>query len=182
MSYCSSPSILTFLPTNNYHLPDVPKMTFLKLQIASLTPWHTLPELGHTSHSSSPGKTISSTGKKSHHLLPYSKSSKVLKKWWGEKSKPPTFLNDIEGKVWRKSTKMWTTVHVKNLTEYCQADSPGWYVFLSGKKFLRNLQLENFPSEAPFSSNLHHLTSTQDQNQLLTDVLNYTVLGLSDMY
>lgn len=46
-----------------------------------------------------------------------------------------------------------------------------------GEKGEGNLQLENFPSEAAFSSNLYHLTSTRDQSQLLKDVFELHSAG-----
>lgn len=75
--------------------------------------------------------------------------------------------------------KKWTIEHVKIFLNIARLTVPVDMYFCQEKKYLRNLQLENFPSEAPFSSNLYHLTSTQDQNQLLKDVFELYSAGAS---
>lgn len=167
MSYCKSPSVLIY---HTIIFQMSPKWLFKITD--SIIQYHDsyYQNLGMHHTTQILAKQFPLQGKKSPQLYHPPKARKPL---IGDRKNPKIskFLSDTEGKVWRKSTKIWTVVHVKIFLNIARLIVPVGMSFCQGIKILRNLQLENFPSEAPFSSNLYHPTSTEDQNQLLRDVV-----------
>lgn len=100
------------------------------------------------------------------------KATQFLRSDDGKKKKSSKFFKWYWGKSLGEVCKNLDNSALKNISEYCQADSPCWSVFPSREKTLRSSHLENFLCEDPFSSHLWQLTSSQGQNQVLKNVFD----------